>query len=208
MKDFLSDDEGDLQDAVLPELTAAHLFDFRGELFLSESSELDYLDERYRLPHLGELLGEEEEVQLAFAWNKDGLHGQFQCPKGKDRPVLHLFINTRDVKSATITRFCHHFRIHHKGGEEHTRFREDQSRALCDSGGIKVKEILEPQGKFIRFFVSKSCLFGYDPALSQRLGFAYRLELGGGKSQHFTVTSEDYHLEQQPRLWTSMRLVK
>jgi hypothetical protein len=123
-------------------------------------------------------------------------------------------IDTRDVKTAGFnTRFCHHFFFLSEPVEglvagEITRFRTEDTHELCDPQDLKVISSRKKNSYTMNLFIPGSCLYGYDPDQFNRLGFTYRLNRAHGFPQHFSVVSEDYQIEQQPSLWSSLRLIK
>jgi hypothetical protein len=58
----------------------------------------------------------------------------------------------------------------------------------------------------MKIFIPSQALYGYDVKQFDRLGFTYRINRTGGKPQHFSVNSQDYQIEQQPSLWSSISL--
>lgn len=178
---------------------------------------------KYILPDLSDLCSEPHFAKVAMGWNKEGL--EFLVESGK--PVRHctypditrgdsceIFIDTRDVKSAGFnTRFCHHFFFlpeavegHHAG--EITRFRTEDVHELCDPKELKVKAHIKPNAYILNIFIPAQCLYGYDPEQFDRIGFTYRINRPEGPAQHFSVITEDYQIDQQPSLWSSVNLVK
>jgi hypothetical protein len=127
---------------------------------------------------------------------------------------VELFFDTRDVKTSGFnTRFCHHFFFlpeavdGHQAGEI-TRFRTEDIHELCDPKELKVKSQLKSNSYQMQIFIPAHCLHGYDSEQFDRLGFTYRINRPDGPSQHFSVVTDDYQVEQQPSLWSSVRLVK
>ena len=60
----------------------------------------------------------------------------------------------------------------------------------------------------LQIFIPAECLHGYDPEQFDRLGFSYRINRYALPPQHFSVVTKEYQIEQQPSLWSHMRLVK
>lgn len=178
---------------------------------------------KYYLPDLSDLSSEPSFAKVAMGWNREGLELLLETGK----PVRHchypdvsrgdsfeVFIDTRDVKTAGFnTRFCHHFFFlpeavegHHAG--EITRFRTEDVHELCDPKELKVKAHLKANNYSLNIFIPAQCLYGYDPEQFDRLGFTYRVNRPDGPAQHFSVSTEDYQIDQQPSLWSSINLVK
>lgn len=126
---------------------------------------------------------------------------------------IELFFDTRDVKTSGFnTRFCHHFfflpePIEGRQAGEITRFRTEDSHELCDPSKLNVKAQTKSSGYTMQIFIPAQCLYGYDVDQFSRMGFTYRVNRFHKDPQHFSVTSSDYQLEQQPSLWSSLNLV-
>jgi hypothetical protein len=179
---------------------------------------------RYALPELSALSHEEAFANLAMGWNKEGLeiyaeiHRPYKrvvYPEITHRDSVELFIDTRDVKTSGFnTRFCHHFFFLPEAFEgiqmgELTHFRNpEESHPLCSPDDLTLKVQLKPQSYNLQIFISSQALHGYDPEQFDRLGLTYRINRSFGLPQHFAVLSEDYQIEQQPSLWSSVKLVK
>ena len=176
---------------------------------------------KYQLPDTSRLCGETSFAEVSLAWNEDGLEAlilvdrpfkRAYYPEVERGDSVELFIDTRDVKSSGFnTRFCHHFFFLAEGVEGHfageiTRFRTEDAHPLCDAKELKVKSLVQSSGYVLNIFIPRHCLNGYDPEQFKRLGFAYRINQADGFSQHFTVITEDFPVEQQPALWGSLKL--
>ncbi|NGX43465.1 MAG: hypothetical protein K940chlam7_01763 [Chlamydiae bacterium] len=178
---------------------------------------------KYLLPDTSALCHEEHFADVTMAWNEEGIECRVQVEKKFEQAFypdvvrgdsVEVFIDTRDVKTSGYnTRFCHHFFFlpeaieGHQAGEI-THFRTEDTHELCDPSDIAVKTKIQKNEYVLQFFIPKGCLFGYDPEQFDRLGFSYRINRPYWESQHFSVVTEDYKLEEQPSLWSSMRLVK
>ena len=90
---------------------------------------------------------------------------------------------------------------------ELTRFRTEDAHVLCDPMALKVQAKSKGSTQVVNLFIPLQCLHGYDPEQFARLGFSYRINRAEGFPQHFSVTTEDYQIEEQPSLWSSLRLV-
>jgi hypothetical protein len=177
----------------------------------------------YLLPSTAELCDEKSFGKVYMGWNREGIELQVVV----DQPVqecfypdvsrgdgVELFFDTRDVKTSGYnTRFCHHFFFlpeavdGHQAGEL-TRFRTEDVHELCDPNELKVKSKTSPRGYSLQIFIPSHCLYGYDPDQFARMGFTYRLNRYRDDPQHFSAVSEEYQIEQQPSLWSSVQLVK
>lgn len=207
-----------------------NLFSLRPVSFFGLSSDCHRLKDRDKapsftsdaLPVTGDLCGEYIFAKVAMGWHEEGLGFQIQVnqpftksfyPELYKGDSVELFIDTRDMKSAGFnTRFCHHFYFLPQPVENHlageiTHFRTEDSHPLCDP------KLLECQTKFgaksytMRIFIPKECLHGYDPSQFDRLGFTYRINRMSGEPQHFSLVSQEFPIDQQPALWSSVRLV-
>lgn len=178
------------------------------------------LSKKYYLPDTTHLADEEPFGSIAMAWSEQGLlfelttdiaFNEPQYPRLEDGDSVELFIDTRDLKSAGFnTRFCHHFFFLPAAVDgiqvgEVTHFRTEDSHELCDPSDLSLTALGKRHWKF---FIPSDCLFGYDPQQFDRLGFSYRLNRSGGASQHFAVTGDEYSIDQQPALWSRLRLVR
>lgn len=177
----------------------------------------------YVLPQTGILCHEETFASVAMGWNEEGLeflvHVDKPCeqvyyPAVEKGDSIELFIDTRDVKTSGYnTRFCHHFFFlpelaeGHQAGEM-TRFRTEDAHPLCDASELHIQGKSGRQSYEVYCRIPKTCLAGYEPAQFDRLGFSYRINRPHGLPQHFSVVSEDYKIEEQPSLWSSMRLIR
>jgi hypothetical protein len=179
--------------------------------------------EPYLLPDTSALCGETTFARVAMGWNEEGIevyvdvhhpieHSFF--PDIQRGDSVELFFDTRDVKTSGFnTRFCHHFfflpeAIEGSQAGEITRFRTEDAHEPCDPAELKVKTQVRSKNYSMQIFIPSQCLNGYDPEQFDRLGFTYRINRFSGNSQHFSVTSDDYQLEQQPSLWSSLQLTK
>lgn len=188
-----------------------------GEFRISERN----LDE-YSLPTTGFLTKDLVFAEVALGWSIEGIEAYIKvgCPFIKacypqvaSGDSVELFIDTRDIKTSGYnTRFCHHFfffpeALEGKRAGELTRFRSEDAHDLCDPDELKVKAALKKDQYTLQAYIPASCLHGYDPEQYQYLGFTYRIN-HGGRSQHFSVVSDEFRLEQQPSLWGSLKLIK
>ena len=177
----------------------------------------------YILPDTSVLCHEEHFASVAMGWNEEWLEFCFQVEKPVEQvsypeiskgDSVEIFIDTRDVKTSGFnTRFCHHFYFLPESVEGHqagelTHFRTEDAHELCDPSELKVKA-KESKGQYtLHCQIPRSCLFGYDPTQFDRMGFTYRVNRPRWQSQHLTVVSEDFQIEQQPSLWGRLRLIE
>lgn len=157
-----------------------------------------------------------------MGWNSEGLY--FACevstpfqdvfyPEVSRGDSLELFLDTRDVKTSGYnTKFCHHFfflpqEINSIKAGEITRFRTEDAHDLCDPKELQLHSALLKNGYSLKIFIPSQCLYGYDPEQFNRFGFTYRVNRLGGKPQHFAAVTDEFAIEQQPSLWSSVALV-
>jgi len=177
---------------------------------------------KYRLPSTDPWTGEEIFAQVAMGWGGEGLHfaidvdQKFQeafYPEVSRGDSVELLIDTRDVKTSGYnTRFCHYFFFlpvdvdgHQKG--EITRFRTEDAHPLCEAKELKLQVQTGRSSYHMKIFIPSSCLNGYDPEQCNHIGFTYRINRYGGEPQHLSVLSQEFGMEQQPSLWSSVRLM-
>jgi hypothetical protein len=178
---------------------------------------------RHLLPDTSMLCHQQNFAKVWLGWNREGLqafvsvsspcqHCSFPDVAAGDS--LEFFIDTRDVKTSGFnTRFCHHFfflpeSIDGKSAGEMTRFRTEDRHELCESSDLNVKSELKSHSYTMHIYIPSHCLYGYDLEQFDRMGFTYRINRFGNPSQHFSVLTDDYQMEQQPSLWSSARLLK
>lgn len=199
--------------------------------FFSISADCQYLTTKdripstssYRLPDTNSLSHEYTFAKVSMGWHEEGLGFFIQVdqkyiksyfPDVQKGDSIELFIDTRDLKSAGFnTRFCHHFFFLPEAVEDRlcgeiTRFRTEDNHPLCDSQLLLCETKLEKDSYKMKIFIPAQCLVGYDPRQFNRVGFTYRINRMGGNSQHFSVLSQDYQIDQNPSLWGSLQLVK
>lgn len=176
----------------------------------------------YLLPTTAFLSGEMAFAKVAMGWNEEGIalhiaidRGELRCffPEIVRGDSVELFIDTRDVKTSGYnTRFCHHFFFLPEAVEgiqaaERTHFRGEDAHPLCEESLLQVSIEHRPASYAMKIFIPAQCLIGYDPSQFDRCGFTYRINRFGGTPQHFSAASDDYAIEQQPSLWSSMSFV-
>jgi len=175
------------------------------------------------LPSTTTLCNEYSFAKVAMGWHEEGLGFQIQVsqpytrssyPNLENGDSVELMIDTRDVKTSGFnTRFCHHFYFLPKSDEDNlcgeiTRFRTEDTHPLCDPSLLVLNAQFSSGSYKLNIFIPSQCLHGYDPNQFSRLGFTYRINRAGGASQHFSVTGDEYQINQQPSLWSSLRLIK
>jgi hypothetical protein len=178
---------------------------------------------KYLLPDTSALTHEDAFADVALGWNEEGLeiyariNQPFQkssYPQLERGDSLEVCVDTRNIKTSGYnTRFCHHFFClaeHNDSRQcgEITKFRTEDTHELCNPNDLKALATFKKSYYILQFFIPSHCLFGYDPEQVNMLGFTYRINRSGGRSQHFSVTSEDYQFEQQPSLWANVRLIR
>ncbi len=178
--------------------------------------------QKFLLPNTSALCAEDHFADIAMGWSREGIevfayvktaYQQAYYPEVSRGDSVELFIDTRDVKTSGFnTRFCHHFFFLPEAVEGHiageiTRFRTEDTHELCDPNELSVRSLIKSSYYILNIFIPNQCLNGYDPAQFDRLGFSYRINRASGPSQHFSVVTEEFQIEQQPSLWSSLKLV-
>ncbi len=190
--------------------------------YLKNKENLYKLD-NYSLPSTGLFFQEETFAKVSMGWNEEGIYlliafkiafKQSFFPEIEKGDSVELFFDTRDIKSSGFnTRFCHHFFFLPQAFEgrqagEMTHFRTEDRHELCDFSLLKCQTTFAAKNYKMAIFIPKEALHGYDPIQFDRLGFSYRLHRAKGTAQHFSVSSEEFMVEQQPSLWSSVKLIK
>lgn len=203
-------------------ITPINFFQLSFDCLFVKPGSLNAIKE-HRLPDLSDLCSEPYFAKLAMGWNKEGLEffievGQpvrrSNYPDVMRGDSVELFIDTRDVKTAGFnTRFCHHFFFLPEAVDGHvageiTRFRTEDVHELCNPKELRVKTLVKSHNYTQQITIPASCLVGYDPEQFDRLGFSYRINRPDGPPQHFSVVTDDYQVDQQPSLWSSVKLCR
>lgn len=177
---------------------------------------------KYKLPDLSPLCGEESFADVYLGWNKLGLGLHFHVnetfrhgfyPDVTRGDAAEVFIDTRDVKtSGHNTRYCHHFfclaePVDGYSAGELTHFRTEDAHEWCHSDVLQTKSSCKHGYYDMTLFIPASALVGYDPESFDRLGFSYRISRCYKAQQHFSASSKEYQIEQQPSLWSSVKLI-
>jgi hypothetical protein len=204
-------------------LTPINFFALAGDCrYLSKKDLLPSISS-HALPSTSQLCHEYPFAKVAMGWHEEGLGFQIQVdqafiksnfPDVTKGDSIELMIDTRDLKSAGFnTRFCHHFYFlpqvidgYPQAGEI-TRFRTEDRHDLCDPQLLRCLAQLGRDEYKMKIFIPSQCLYGYDPKQFDRLGFTYRINRASGKPQHFSVSSHEYQIDQQPSLWSSFKLI-
>jgi len=176
---------------------------------------------KYLLPDLSKIQGEFAFGKIALGWSPLGIEIFAVIDKPYEKSIfpnaelgdsLEVCIDTRNVKTSGFnTRFCHHFyalpaQVNGIYAGELTKFRTEDAHDLCDSSKLHVKAEFAKKHYLLHLFIPAECLHGYDPDQFDQLGFTYRLNRYHGSPQHFSVSSAEFPFEQQPSLWSSVKL--
>lgn len=177
----------------------------------------------YLLPSTSALYKKKSFADLYVAWNEGGIlfHAivkepllESSYPDITSGDSIEVFIDTRDVKTSGYnTRFCHHFFFlpepvsGHSAGEV-TKFRAEESHPYCDPDLLQIKTVRNKQGYNTFFFIPAECLFGYDSNQFNKIGFSYRINRKAKESQYFSAIDQEFKIEEQPSLWSSLELVR
>ncbi|HRD55822.1 MAG TPA: hypothetical protein PLC42_05430 [Parachlamydiaceae bacterium] len=179
--------------------------------------------DKYLLPATAALTDEENFATLFMGFSSNGIEVLVSIEKPIEKcfyPAItkgdsvELFFDTRNVKTSGFnTRFCHHFFFLPEAVEDHqlgeiTKFRTEDAHELSSSSDLQLKVKSLPKGYSLEIFIPKQSLHGYDPEQFGQLGFTYRINRYHGEPQHFSALTAEYQIEQQPSLWSSLKLVK
>ena len=213
---------GDIPFETLDPLLPIDFFSMGIDLPYAKDTAKKFLRQGFQLPDMSHHLGEEKFADVSLFWNEEGLLGEVDVqkpfehssfPEYSQGDSIELFIDTRDRKVAGFaTRFCHHFvflatPVLGIQAEEMTRFRSEDSHALCDPSQITVSVAYGKKDYQLKYFIPSSCLHGYDPQTFPRLGLTYKINRYKGPSQHFSVSSIYFDIMQHPSLWSHLHLV-
>jgi len=208
----------------LPPLSPAFFFTVRCDVaHIKEKKDIER--RQFKLPYYPWLLDEQVFADVYMGWYAQGhaqgvvlafdIHVAFEearYPQFEDGDSIEIFIDTRDMKQATYAhRFCHHFlllpvEVQGVRALEITRLRADDKRPLCDPDDIGIDVSFGKKNYTVKVDLPASCLYGFDPAVCDHLGFAYRINRATGPAQHFSISSQSCQIAQYPALWASMPL--
>jgi len=203
-----------------PSLSPSFFFQMRCDVFCNAGK--DIARKKFKLPHYSWLLDEEAFADVYMGWNEEGISFVFEIhtpfdearyPQFEDGDSVEIFLDTRDMKQATYAhRFCHHFlilpaEVQGVRALEITRLRLDDKRPLCDPDDIVVDTEFAKKKYTLKVGLPASCLYGFDPAVCDHLGFTYRINRATGPAQHLAVSSRSCLIAHYPALWASMKLV-
>lgn len=156
-------------------------------------------------------------AKVYLYWSFSGVHFNIDLNRKFDEPhfpngdCIEFFIDTRDVKSSSLTRFCHHFvcfpeMVDQVIAQEITRFRTEEKHALALPELLQVQARVEKGKRKMEIFIPKEALYGYDPSAFNKMGFTYKITGRDGKTQLLSASSEDFVIESHPCFWASLRL--
>lgn len=209
----------------LSQLEPIHFFAIGADISYYKEKKLAPLSRKYLLPSLEPFYEERPFVEVAMAWNEEGIFltisanhtPEISYPNYQQGDSVELFFDTRDIKnSVTVHKFCHHFFFLPEPYEEDglsvqagevSRFRGEDRHELADANKL-ILQSSKKKGYNLTIFIPAECLFGYDPLSFDRLGFSYRINRVRKEPQFFAVAQTELVIEQQPSLWASMKLVK
>ena len=207
-----------ISDAFVP-LSPIHFFQLSWECPLFSSGKT-LTESKYLLPDTSLLFGTESFANVWLGWNREGLHAALEVkeplqhceyPQIVQGDSIELMVDTRDIKTSGYnTKFCHHFyflptAVGQRQMGEITHFRTE-SHPLCEPEQLKMEVKRKSTGYRMDIFLSKDVLYGYDPEQFDRLGFTYRINRYRNDPQNFSADSSEFVIEQQPSLWSSVKL--
>lgn len=199
----------------------ASFFKVESEIAYSQGFDKNPYKKEYLLGHSEDLLDEEAFAKVAMCYSQEGIYlalivsksfEQVSITDYQQEDSFEVFIDTRDLKTKSSPhKFCHHFvffpkEIDGKMGMEITKLRLEDSHPLCSSELLHVQSFFSRNQYEMRIFIESEALFGFDPKSFPRLGFSYRVNRKGDRSQHFNLSSEDYQIEKYPNLWAQLKL--
>ncbi|CDR32852.1 hypothetical protein [Criblamydia sequanensis] len=207
------------------ELSPANFFEVSYEVPFLSGKNLPSLTskegKKFTLPSPDFLTGEETFASIGLGYNLEGIALRVEVQKPVERVFypeiregdsFEVFIDTRDLKTTGYaTRFCHHFfflpeLVDGRKAGEITRFRGEESHPIADHNELSLKIHTTKKNYTLEIFIPSHCLYGFDPVEFDRIGFTYRINRPQEASQHFTVLSDEFKVEDQPSLWSSLTL--
>jgi hypothetical protein len=181
--------------------------------------------ERYRVPDLMALEGQQPFATLSMAWNDEGLYFGLQVP-GKTQyridprnvtrgDCLELWIDTRDVKdSHRANRYCHRFYFLPGGrgrqgkdpiARQSTVERAREQAPPCPEESIQVGLRRQRRGYQMEIALPAAGLNGFQPREFSRLGFNYVLHDVDRGTQSWSIGG-DAALLHDPSAWGTVEL--
>lgn len=180
--------------------------------------------QKYLLPPLGEVWGEECFAEVSMGWLFAGLFFYVQVqqpdplivkyPDFREGDSIELFIDTRALASAKTThRFCHHFYFlpelfEGRSKGECTRFRTEDTHPLCSEEQLECTMKTSANGYTASIVIPNECLVGYDPQVGAKLGFTYRINRPQMPGQHFAMANDHPRIDTMPCLWAKLKLTE
>ena len=171
---------------------------------------IDACKQPHPLPSTDFLLPEESFASFGAAWSKTGLFFHVATHHKKEdteEDSVEIFIDTRDLKTHSMTRFCHHFFFspEQKEGKEITSHAFPHDREKVSAHLLLIEAIVDRGNYEMKIKIPKEALFGYDSTLG-KIGLSYRINTSKGRSQHFTPSSDFFPIETTPFLWPTIYL--
>ncbi len=208
---------------ILP-LEPVHFFSLGADLHYYSGKKEATLASKYHLPDLFSLFFEETAfATVSLGWSEKGIYCTVETkiaftnchfPDFRAGDSVELFFDTRDAKSSSFTKFCHHFLFLPESIEnniqvlEISKFVREDSHPLADPSLLFLETEKKFKGFVMRIFLPQEALHGYDPSQFDRLGFTYRINRSTGLPQYFSASGEEVAIEGQPSLWASLNLKK
>lgn len=157
---------------------------------------------------------------IIMGWNPQGIYLIIQVHKPFENSSsletskgdgIEIFIDTRDQKSSSITKFCHHFiflpaAMDNILAKEVTQFSVENTRKLANSQDFLNNVTFGKKGYQMEICILASALYGFNPIDINTLGFTYLLHRSSGSSQYFSCSSKEFKVEKSPALWASGNL--
>lgn len=157
---------------------------------------------------------------IRLGWNPQGIYliiqvhqpfensSSLEATKGD---AIEIFIDTRDQKSLSLTKFCHHFiflpaAVDDILSKEITEFSVENTRKLADSQDFLNNVTFGKRGYQMEICIMANALYGFNPIDIKTLGFTYLLHRKSGSSQYFSCSPKEFKIEKSPALWASGRL--
>lgn len=157
---------------------------------------------------------------ITIGWNPQGIYLIIQVHKPFENSFsleanngdgIEIFIDTRDQKSHSMTKFCHHFiflpaAIDDVLSKEVTQFSVENTRKLADSQDFLNNVTFGKRGYRMEICIMESVLYGFNPIDIKTLGFTYLLHRKSGAPQYFSCSPKEFAIEKSPALWASGKL--